>query len=70
MDTLKPELYKPRYLNVAHVKHYIKERAGLRVGHDYLEALDRKIERLIDSSLTGFNRFTKRKTLKAEDLIK
>ncbi len=65
-----PERYHVRYLNTAHIKHYVKERTGLRVGADFLEALDRKVQRLLDASFKGFNRYTHRKTLKAEDLLK
>jgi hypothetical protein len=37
------EYYHVRYLNVAYVKHYVRERASKRVGADYLEALDRRV---------------------------
>ena len=65
-----PERYHVRYLNAAHIKHYVKERTGLRIGADFLESLDRKVQRLLDASFKGFNRYTQRKTLKAEDLLK
>ncbi len=69
-ENTTPERYHVRYLNTAHIKHYVKKRTGLRVGADFLEALDRKVQRLLDASFKGFNRYTQRKTLKAEDLLK
>jgi len=52
---------------ISKVKKIVKE-AGLRTGGDYVEALSKKIEELLQASITKVKADAGKKTLGAEDL--
>lgn len=55
------------YVVVSKVKKKVKE-AGFRTGKDYTDALSRKIEEVVVSSINKVQAEGKKKTLGAEDL--
>ena len=55
------------YVVVSKVKKKVKE-AGFRTGKDYTDALSRKIEEIVGSSISKVQTDGKKKTLGAEDL--
>lgn len=55
------------YVVVSKVKKMVKEK-GLRTGGDYIEALSKKIETIVNESVTKVQNEGKKKTLGAEDL--
>ncbi len=55
------------YVVVSKVKKKVKE-AGFRTGKDYTDALSRKIEEVVVSSISKVQAEGKKKTLGAEDL--
>ncbi len=52
---------------VSKIKKTVKE-AGLRTGGDYIEALSKKIDELVQASITKVKADAGKKTLGAEDL--
>lgn len=52
---------------VSKVKKVVKE-AGLRTGGDYIDALSKKIEELVQASIAKVKADSSKKTLGAEDL--
>jgi hypothetical protein len=52
---------------VSKVKKMVKD-AGLRTGGDYIDALSKKIEELVQSSVNKVKADANKKTLGAEDL--
>ena len=55
------------YVVVSKVKKKVKE-SGFRTGKDYTDALSRKIEEVVQSSVEKVKAEGKKKTLGAEDL--
>jgi hypothetical protein len=52
---------------VSKIKKMVKE-AGLRTGGDYIDALSKRVDSLIQSSITKVKADASKKTLGAEDL--
>lgn len=52
---------------VSKIKKTVKE-AGLRTGSDYIDALSKKIEEIVQSSINKVKGDASKKTLGAEDL--
>jgi len=52
---------------VSKVKKMVKEQ-GLRTGGDYIDALSKKIEEMVNASVTKVKSDANKKTLGAEDL--
>lgn len=52
---------------VSKIKKVVKE-AGLRTGGDYIDALSKKVEGLVQASITKVKGDASKKTLGAEDL--
>ena len=52
---------------VSKIKKMVKE-AGLRTGGDYIDALSKKIEEIVNASVTKVKSDASKKTLGAEDL--
>ncbi len=55
------------YVVVSKVKKKVKE-GGFRTGKDYTDALSRKIEEIVETSINKVKADGKKKTLGAEDL--
>jgi hypothetical protein len=55
------------YVVVSKVKKKVKE-AGFRTGGDYVDALSRKVEEILNASIEKVKADGKKKTLGAEDL--
>lgn len=55
------------YVVVSKIKKAVKEK-GLRTGGDYIDALSKKIEDLVNASVAKVTSEGKKKTLGAEDL--
>ncbi len=55
------------YVVVSKVKKAVKEK-GLRTGGDYVDALSKKVEDIVNASIAKVQADGKKKTLGAEDL--
>ena len=55
------------YVVVSKIKKKVKE-AGFRTGKDYTDALSKKVEEILSSSISKVQSDGKKKTLGAEDL--
>lgn len=53
---------------VSKVKKVVKD-AGLRTGGDYIEALSKKVEEIVQASVNKVKGDASKKTLGAEDLV-
>ena len=56
------------FVVVSKVKKIVKE-AGLRTGGDYIDALSKKVDDLVQASIAKVKTDASKKTLGAEDLI-
>ena len=55
------------YVVVSKIKKVVKE-AGLRTGGDYIEAISKRVDSLVQASITKVKGDANNKTLGAEDL--
>jgi hypothetical protein len=55
------------YVVVSKIKKVVKEK-GLRTGGDYVEALSKKVEDIVNASISKVTSEGKKKTLGSEDL--